>query len=363
MKKIFLIAGGGTGGHIYPGVAIARALESLDTNIEVEFVGSNLGLEKKIIPREGYKLHTLSAGKLNYKGSFFSKFLGLIKVGLGLCQAVYLIFKTKPSGVLGVGGYASAPLVLASALLRVPTFIWEPNAHPGLANRFLSRFVSRAFVVFEAAKKHLKSKEIYLVGLPVRSELEGLSEKRDFSGDFNVLCFGGSQGAGALNSIFEKAVRTESQWLHQARLIHQTGVSDYSKVKSTYDQSVFDVKVYEYLFEMEQYYSWATVAVCRSGASTIAELAAVGMPSILIPLPTSADDHQRKNAKVLADQGAVILLEQKEFTPEKLNELLLDLQKNRNHLKSLSNNIKSIHQPFAAKVIAQHLLKALVIVG
>jgi len=356
MKKKFLIAGGGTGGHIYPGIAIAKALESLDPSIEVEFVGSNLGLEKNIVPREGYKLHMLSSGKLNYKGSLLIKIFGLFKVFLGLIQSIILIFKTKPCGVLGVGGYASAPLVLAATFLRIPTAIWEPNAHPGLANRILSRFVSKAFVVFSHSKKYLKSKEIELVGLPVRSELEQLSSKSQVSNEFHVLCFGGSQGSKALNEVLEQAVLQESKWLHKSKLIHQTGIADYSKVKEIYDRSVFDVKVFEYLFEMENYYTWADIVVCRSGASTIAELAAVGKPAILIPLPTSADDHQRKNAEALASQNAAIIIEQKDFTREKLNETLLDLQKNPTLLMTLSKNISSLHKPFAANVIAKSLL-------
>jgi len=363
MKKKFLIAGGGTGGHIYPGIAIAKSLESLNPNIEVEFVGSNLGLEKNIVPREGFKLHMLPAGKLNYQGSWFIKALGLMKVFLGLLQALVLIIKTKPCGVLGVGGYASVPLVLAAALLRIPTSIWEPNAHPGLANRILSQFVSRAFVVFELSKKYLKSKEIQLVGLPIRSELENIiasSTQSEQPTDFHVLCFGGSQGSKALNEVLEQAIKKESEWLHKSQLIHQTGIADYQNIKAVYDQSVFEVKAFEYLFEMEKYYTWATVVVCRSGASTIAELAAAGMPAILIPLPSSADDHQRKNAEALVSQGAALLVEQKEFTPEKLNEMLLSLQKNPNILMNLSKKIKTFHKPFAAQEIAKSLLEGII---
>lgn len=376
MKKKFLIAGGGTGGHIYPGIAIAKAIEGLNPNIEVEFVGTPLGLEKTVVPREGYKLHLIAGGKLNYKGSLFGKILGLFKVGMGLFQSLGLILKLQPCGVLGVGGYASAPLVLMASLLRVPTSIWEPNAHPGLANRILSRFVSRAFVVFEVAKNYLHSKDIQLVGMPVRRELEHLSEIREASkkesppfsspvattavtpsiNQFHVLCFGGSQGARAINEVIEQAVIKELPCLHQSKLIHQTGVSDYQKVKTIYDASVFDVEAFEYLFEMERYYTWADIVICRSGASTLAELAAVGVPAILIPLPTSADDHQRKNAEALALQKAAIIIEQKDFTAEKLNELLLNLQANPNLLKNLTRNIKPLHKPFAAQVLAKSLL-------
>lgn len=356
MKRKFLIAGGGTGGHIYPGIAIARAIENLDPEIEVEFVGSHLGLEKSIVPREGFTLHQLASGKVNYSGSVLAKVFGLFKVLVGFFQAAKLLIQLKPVGVLGVGGYASVPLVFVASLMKIPTTIWEPNAHPGLANRLLSHLVPRAFVVFEEAKKHLKSKIILQVGLPVRKELENILPKAP-TDELHVLSFGGSQGAKAINDVLSQAVQKESQWLHKSKLIHQTGVSDYSKIKEIYDQSVFDVEVYEYLFEMDQFYSWADIVIARSGASTIAELAAVGKPALLIPLPTSADDHQRKNAMVLARAGAAIMIEQKDLTVEKINEVLLDLQRNPHRMSDLAQQIKLLHKPFAAESIAKSLLK------
>lgn len=355
MKKKFFIAGGGTGGHIYPGIAIARAMESLDSEMIVEFVGSTTGLESKIIPREGFKLHLLSSGKLNYKGSAIIKFLNLWKIAWGFFQAIILLIKEKPIGVLGVGGYASGPLVLAACLLRIPTSLWEPNAHPGLTNRWLSRFVPQAFIVFEEARKHLKSPLIHLMGLPVRKELESL-ESNPKEGDFHVLSFGGSQGAQAINRALEESVKTEKPWLYKTKLIHQTGVSGYREVNETYLKSVFDVKAFEYLFEMDQYYRWADIVIARSGASTIAELAATGKPALLIPLPTSADDHQRKNALALVKNNAALLMDQKDLTSQSLNEVLLDLKNNQNKLNELSQNIKKMHRPFAAESIAKVLM-------
>ncbi|MEY4617279.1 MAG: UDP-N-acetylglucosamine--N-acetylmuramyl-(pentapeptide) pyrophosphoryl-undecaprenol [Pseudomonadota bacterium] len=357
MKKKFLVAGGGTGGHIYPGVAIARAIETLDKNVEVEFVGSLMGLETKIVPREGFPLHILSAGKLNYKGSAFGKLMGLLRVFVGLVQAFVLLRRLKPVGVLGVGGYASGPLVLAAALMKIPTSIWEPNAHPGLANRWLSRIVPRSFIVFESAKKYLQSTEIVLVGLPIRKELESVAS-RPADSEFHVLSFGGSQGAKAINEALEKTVTTEMSWLHKGKLIHQTGVTDYSRIKESYEKSVFEVSAFEYLFEMDQYYSWADVVICRSGASTIAELCAAGKPAVLVPLPTAADDHQRKNALAMVEHQAAILLEQKDLTAQRLNEILTDLQKNPEVLTKMSQNARSLHQPQAAEVIAKLLVNA-----
>lgn len=352
MKKKFIVAGGGTGGHIYPGVAIARALESIDGDVEVEFVGSQLGLETKIVPREGYPLHILSAGKLNYKGSLVGKLFGLLRVFVGLVQAFLLLWRLKPVGVLGVGGYASGPLVLAAALLKIPTSIWEPNAHPGLANRWLSRLVPRSFVVFEGAKKYLHSPEIILVGLPIRRELEQVAARAPDS-EFHVLSFGGSQGAKAINEALENTIIGEMGWLHKGKLIHQTGVTDFSRIRENYEKSVFDVSAFEYLFEMDKYYTWADVVVCRSGASTIAELCAAGKPAVLVPLPTAADDHQRKNALAMVEYKAAILLEQKDLTPQRLNEILTQLQANPGLLAQMAQNARALHQPQAAETIAK----------
>lgn len=354
MSKKFIIAGGGTGGHIYPGIAIAKALETLNSSIEVEFVGSQMGLETKIVPREGFELHLLSAGKLNYRGSIFGKSLGLARVLLGFFQSFLLIFRLRPVGVLGVGGYASGPFVLAARLMGIPTAIFEPNAHPGLTNRWLSKIVNRSFVMFEEAKAHFKSSEMHLVGLPVRSELSNISPKSRES-HFHVLTFGGSQGARALNEALENSVKEEAPWLHHAELIHQTGNSDYSRIHQTYANSVFPVQAFEYLFEMEKHYQWCDLVICRAGASTIAELCAVGRPAILVPLPTAADDHQRKNAMAMVEKRAAILLEQKDLTSEKINEIILELQKNPEQLQEMAKNAKDLYKPRAAETIAEIL--------
>jgi UDP-N-acetylglucosamine--N-acetylmuramyl-(pentapeptide) pyrophosphoryl-undecaprenol N-acetylglucosamine transferase len=354
MGKKFLVAGGGTGGHIYPGIAIARALESLNPDLEVEFVGSQLGLETKIVPREGFTLHLLAAGKLNFKGSILAKMLGGFKALFGFFQAVLLLIRLKPAGVLGVGGYASGPLVLAAALLRIPTSIWEPNAHPGLTNRWLSRFVPRSFIVFESARNLLKSPAIHRVGLPVRRELESVPP-REIDSSFHVLSFGGSQGARAINQVLEEAVAQEPEWLHKASLVHQTGVSDYPRVKSSYEKSVFDIKAFEYLFEMDRHYAWADVVICRSGASTIAELAAVGKAAILVPLPTAADDHQRKNALAMVANKAALLLEQKDLNAANLNRLLLELEKHPEQVAAMAGHARAMYQPRAAETIAEIL--------
>lgn len=356
MKNIVVIAGGGTGGHIYPGVAIAKSLEKLGSNIEIHFIGSDLGLETKIIPREGYQLHLLPAGKLNYEGGLVGKFKTLIKLPIAFIKAIVWLIKYKPKFILGVGGYASGPFVFAASLLNYQTAIWEPNAHPGMTNRILSRWVKKCYLVFDEARSLFHCKNIMKVGLPVRPVLEDLKKSQRDDSDFHVLCFGGSQGARYLNRVLMESVKSEPEWLHKAKLIHQTGVSDYQEVSESYQKSIFSVKAFEFLHEMDQFYNWADIVICRSGASTVAELAAVGKPAVLVPLPTSADDHQKKNAQVVASSGAALVMEQTQLNAKSLNELLLGLQKNPNKLQTMSEKMKALHQPWAAEVIAKDIL-------
>lgn len=356
MKNIIVIAGGGTGGHIYPGVAIAKALEKLDSNVEIHFIGSNLGLETKIIPREGFCLHLLPAGKLNYEGGLKDKIKTLLILPLAFVKSAFWLVKYRPKFVLGVGGYASGPFVLAASLLKYKTAIWEPNAHPGMTNRILSRWVKKCYVVFAGSKDFIHCRDVMKVGLPVRPELEVLNVTQREDTDFHVLCFGGSQGARYINKILRESVQSEPVWLHKAKLIHQTGVADYAEVNSVYQKSIFSVKPYEFLHEMNRYYDWADIVICRSGASTVAELAAVGKPALLIPLPTSADDHQKKNAQAVVANGSAIMLEQNQLNIKSLNELILGLQKNPDQLKQMSEKMKSLHQPRAAEVIAKDIL-------
>lgn len=359
MKRKIVIAGGGTGGHIYPGVAIAKAIEKLDARTEVHFLGSALGLETKIVPREGFTLHLLPAGKLNYQGGVLGKIKTLIKLPLAFLKSIYWLYKNRPVFILGVGGYASGPFVFAASLLGFETAIWEPNAHPGLTNRMLSRWVKKCYLVFEEAKSHFQCKHIMKVGLPVRPELENITKHEREDNEFHILCFGGSQGARYINKVLVESVKTESPWLYKAKLIHQTGVSDYADIDSAYQNSIFSVKAYEFLHEMDKYYDWADLVICRSGASTVAELAAVGKPAVLVPLPNSADDHQKKNALAVERNGGAILVEQSQLNVKSLGDLILKLQSEQEKLKLMSVKMKALHQPLAAEFIANDILKAI----
>lgn len=354
-KKTVILAGGGTGGHIYPAVAIARALLEKNPDLDIRFVGSPGGLETKIVPREGFPLHLIRVGKLNESAGLLSKIKTLCGIPVALIQSAMLVLKLRPQVVLGVGGFASGPFVLMSSLMGFKTAIWEPNAHPGLTNRWLSFFVGKSLVVFKEAGGFLNSKEILQVGLPVRREVENVLEKSPSESSFHLFIFGGSQGARTVNKVVKECLLKYSNRLSDIEVVHQTGPHDILEISEAYKKFP-QYKAFEFLHGMEKYYQWADLVICRAGASTVAELAACGRPAVFIPLPWAADDHQLKNAQSLVAQEAGVLLEQKNLNAESLLELILQLKGDSVKRKKMMSNIKNFHKARAADRIADLLM-------
>jgi undecaprenyldiphospho-muramoylpentapeptide beta-N-acetylglucosaminyltransferase len=354
-KKTVVIAGGGTGGHIYPGIAIARALQAADPSIEVEFVGTAHGLEKKIIPREGFKLHLIESGKLNVS-SPLQKLKTLARIPVGLWQSVRLLWQIKPLYVIGVGGYASGPFVLAASIIGFNTAIWEPNAMPGMANRMLSRFVDKCFVVFAEAKKYLKNENIAAIGMPVRAEIENGVHIKHSDENFRVLVFGGSQGSRIINNCMSDAVMAGGEWTRGLSVTHQLGSADYERVSQKYQGAPCPVDAHEFIYDMAKYYQWADIVVCRGGASSLAEAAAFGLIPIVVPLP-AADDHQQKNAESLVARNAGRMILQKDLTPERLINEIQSLRADKALREEMVRNIKSFYIPQAAMTIAKEILQ------
>lgn len=358
MKKTIIIAGGGTGGHIYPGVAIARALQKMDSNIEILFVGTREGLETKIIPKEGFPLKLIAGGKLNFAGNPVKKIQTLLKLPLGFFQAIGILLSTKPMAVLGVGGYASGPFLLAAALIGKKTAIWEANAIPGLTNRWLSKFVDRCFLVFEETKLHLKSKNVQVLGMPVRAELEKAHVERPArrEGPFHLLHFGGSQGSRAIGRTLCEAIHERGPWTKNLRVVHQTGVIDFKDFQNRYQGYDDVVEMHEFLYDMPKYYQWADLVLCRGGAGTLTEMAAFGLPAIIVPLP-AADGHQEKNGELLVKQNAATMILQKDLNAQRLIEEIESLRQHPLKLEEMKKNIKRFHKPQAAEAIAKSLLQ------
>lgn len=352
MRKTIFIAGGGTGGHIYPGLAVAQALKKEDPSLDIRFVGTSYGLENKIIPQNNFPLHLISIGGLNGV-PFFKKLLVLLKFPIAFIQCVGLILKYNPLYVFGVGGYSSGPFVLTAALLGKPTAIFESNAIPGVTNRILSKFVSVSFTLFEESKKYLKTKTIELFGFPVRNNMS-LSPKRD-NKNLRVLVFGGSQGARGINITVSQALNKFSNELKDIEIVHQTGKLDYPSYKNLYDGKS-NVKCLEYLDPIKNYYDWADVLVCRAGASTLSELAACGKAAVLVPFPFAADDHQKKNAESMQNRGASKMILQKDFTAENFLKTIQSFEENKEKILELEKNIQKTYIPNAAQNIAKYIL-------
>lgn len=314
-----LIAAGGTGGHIFPGIAVAKEILRRDTKSEVLFVGTARGLETKIVPANGFRLSLIESAGLKNVG-LWGKLKGLLILPKSFLEAWRLIKDFKPNVVVGAGGYVSGPVLLTASLMRIPTLVMDSNALPGFTNRQLAMFVDKAALTFEESLPYFGKKGI-VTGNPVRKEFFEIAPKPRGE-KVNLLVFGGSQGARAINNAMVDAL--EKLPADKLQITHQTGESDFEKIKAAYEKSAFPTAdVRPFISNMVDEFAKADLVVCRAGATTCAELAAAGKAAIMIPLPTAADDHQRKNAEALQRAGASKMILQKDLSGERLaNEIL-----------------------------------------
>jgi UDP-N-acetylglucosamine--N-acetylmuramyl-(pentapeptide) pyrophosphoryl-undecaprenol N-acetylglucosamine transferase len=344
-----VIAGGGTGGHLYPGIAVAREILARRPDAEISFAGTARGIEARVIPREGFVLDLIRSGGIKGKGPA-ARARGAALIPLSLVDAWRLISRRRPDLVIGVGGYSSGPVLLVAALRRVPTMLLEQNAVPGLTNRLAAPFVQAAAVMFESTREFFGSKA-FVSGNPVRPEVlaAGSKEDDDASGT-RVLVFGGSQGAHAINvAMVEAAPQLAAH--PELRLTHQTGERDVEMVRAAYRQAGLQAVVEPFLFDMGRQLGQAELIVSRAGATTLAEITAAGKAAILIPLPTATDDHQRKNAEALATDGAAEVLLQSDATGPALAQRIVALAGDRDRRARLARAAKRLARPDAAKVI------------
>ena len=356
-----VIAGGGTGGHLYPGIAVARELLARQPDARISFAGTAAGIEARIVPREGFTLDVIRSGGLKGK-SVADRVRGLALVPLGLGDAWRVVSTRRPDLVIGVGGYSSGPVVLAAALRGVATMVLEQNAVPGLTNRLLAPFVDLAAVTFESTAAFFGSKA-FVSGNPVRPEFfatagpfqeSALGEQTSVT---RVLVFGGSQGAHAINVAMVEAAAELAAGRPPLHLTHQTGERDVEMVRNAYREAGLQASVEPFLYDMGQRLRDAEVVICRAGATTLAEITAAGKPAILIPLPTATDDHQRKNAEALAARGAAEVLAQRDLTGRSLAARLLALAADRSRRAHMAAVARSLARPDAARVIVDRALQ------
>ena len=356
-----VIAGGGTGGHLYPGIAIARELLARRPDAEVSFAGTARGIEARVIPREGLTLDLIRSSGVKGK-SIVDRARGALLVPVSLADSWRILSARRASLVIGVGGYSSGPMVFVAWLRGVPTMLLEQNAVPGLTNRVLSRFVRAAAVTFDSTQAFFGSKA-FVSGNPVRPEFFAASGPHqesaldDQTSVTRVLVFGGSQGAHAINVAMVEAASQLAAGGSTLRLVHQTGERDVEMVRTAYRQAGLQADVEPFLYDMGRQLGQADVVVCRAGATTLAEITAAGKAAVLIPLPTATDDHQRKNAEALADAGAAELLLQRDLTGAVLAARLLALAGDRTRRDRIAAAARSLARPDAARVFVDRALE------
>ncbi len=367
-----IVAGGGTGGHLFPGIAIAEEFLSRDPSNQVLFVGSERGIEAKTIPRLGYRLELISAAGIRGKGSI-AKLQGAAMMLYGYSQSRKILRSFKPDLVVGVGGYASLPMVMAAKGMEIPRYIHEQNALPGMSNKVLSRIANKVFISLEESERFFPKDCTMLTGNPLRRQiLEMLSrpgadltnqeaELRVEDDGFNLFIFGGSQGAHALNVALPEAVaQMDKKEKSRLKITHQTGEKDLQEVKKAYMATGFEADVRPFIDDMATEYHKADLVICRAGATTIAEVTALGKACLFVPFPHATDDHQRLNAEALYKKGACeLLLEEEMRGNRRLSEEIERLMENRTELRKIAENARALARLDAASVIVDEMLKGL----
>ena len=350
-----LIAGGGTGGHLFPGIALAEEIVTRHPKNDVVFVGTDRGLEARVVPQNGFVFEAIKSQGLKGMGPV-KLLIGLLLLPVSFFSAIGLLRKYRPDVVVGVGGYSSGPVVLMAWLLRIPTAIQEQNALPGFTNKVLGKFVNAIFVSFEAAIQFFPQARAYPLGNPIRRALlENFLRSKTKHERFTVLIFGGSLGARGINTRVVEALPFLKDLKDQLHVIHQTGKNDLETVKKGYADADFPADVREFIDDMAGAYLGADLVLCRAGATTLAELTVCKKASILVPFPHATDDHQAVNAKALVDAGAAIMFRESELTGEKLAAAIRGLKNDPARLQKMEKAAGILGRPEAAGEIAQVL--------
>ena len=346
------MAGGGTGGHLFPGIAVAEEFLRRDQGAEILFVGTGRPVEAEVLGRRNLQCRSITAAGLKGKG-LWGRIRSLAALPVGLFQSLTVIAGFKPDLVLGVGGYVSGPVGLAASLLGKLTAIHEQNSIPGMTNRLLGRFVDLVFISFDSSRLFFPPAKTHLTGNPIRAEITTAAAEAEYGPkkDFTLLVIGGSQGARAINHAAVGAIRILAGRGRAPRLIHQTGTADLEQVRSDYNGLPVDAEVRAFIQDMERAYAQADLVISRAGALSVAELAAMGRPAVFVPLPTAADNHQEHNARWLVEAGAAEMIRQSELTPQSLAGVIERLRKNPESLREMARRSSEAARPDAVRMI------------
>ena len=359
-----VIAGGGTGGHLFPGIAVAEEFLSRDTANEVLFVGTERGIEARAVPAAGYQLELISAAGIRGKGTL-SQIRGAAMMVFGYAQSRKILKRFRPDMVLGVGGYASLPMVLAARGMNTPRFIHEQNAIPGLTNRLLARFVSKVFITLEESARYFPAVRTMITGNPLRRQILNMVEnvspssaKDDIrhADSFQLFIFGGSQGAHAINAAVIEALPLIKKSRNNVIITHQTGEKECAEVTAAYRSAGVEAKVTAFISDMAVEYAKADLIICRAGATTIAEVTACGKACLFIPFPHAVDDHQRRNAEALLKKDACFMMLERELTGGSLAQSILTLAGDPNLIRRTGKLAFSLARLDAARIIVDEMM-------
>lgn len=354
--KKAMIAAGGTGGHIFPGIAVAEEIAKQAPGTEIVFAGTSRGLESEIVPRHGWKIVLMKSNSLKDK-SGIAKLVSAARIPIAVARAIGIIRSERPDLLVGIGGYAAGPLAVAAWMMRVPVVLVEPNALPGMTNRMLKRFARKVFVAYTDAMPYFGGKAV-LAGVPVRRKiLDARHGEKVQTGQTTVLAFGGSHGAHSINRAMVDSVEFMRAMGSSLRIIHQTGKNDdHMAIGRAYEEAGIEAEVFPFKDAMWDCYERVDIAVARAGANTVAELSSLGIPSILVPYPYAADDHQRANAMSMAAAGGAVVISDDELTGERLALELKGLVNDHDRLEGMRMGALGFGKPDAARRIARESL-------
>jgi UDP-N-acetylglucosamine--N-acetylmuramyl-(pentapeptide) pyrophosphoryl-undecaprenol N-acetylglucosamine transferase len=343
-----ILAGGGTGGHVIPALAIAQELQKR-YGAEVLFIGTARGIENRLVPAAGFPLRLVQVGALN-KVSLKTRVKTLFDLPRAVWDARRILSEFAPDVVIGVGGYASGPAMLAAILKRIPTLAFEPNVVPGFANRVVARMVSAAAVHFQETARYFP--RAVVTGVPVRDAFFKIAGTATGNDKPTLLVFGGSQGANAINQAMIQCLPELVKQVPNIHIIHQTGERDYNDAQAAYQRAGSSAEVYPFITDMPAFFARADLILCRSGASTVAEITAAGKPAVFVPFPRAADDHQRVNAQALERAGAAVVAEETRLERVWLADTLAALLADPGRLQRMSQAARKLAHPDAAADIA-----------
>ncbi|MBE7157102.1 MAG: undecaprenyldiphospho-muramoylpentapeptide beta-N-acetylglucosaminyltransferase [Rhodospirillales bacterium] len=355
MSYSFVLTGGGTGGHIFPALAVADVLRS--RGHKLLFVGTAEGMEARLVPQAGYPIEFVRSGGLNRVG-FRRSAQTLLGLPKGIWSARRLLHSVRPSAVFSMGGYVAGPVMLAAVLGRIPLVIMEPNAVPGFANRQVARYVYRALLGFKGTEKWFRPGRTEVTGLPVRAAFFAVSQRTRPARTFTVLITGGSRGARKLNRAVRDSWPLFAKHGIPLRLIQQTGAADSAEWAQAFAQTGLQGEVVPFITDMADAFAGADLVVGRSGAGAVNEIAAAGMPSLLIPFPFAADNHQQRNAEMLVNGGAACMILDRDLTGERLFSQIESLRSDEVKLRTMKERVIEFAKPGAAERAADVLQEA-----